>query len=82
MVEGHHGSCICGKCLAQAYREVIQSPLPQPTNPPATMCVLCLEERAEPGFSSPIRPQAFACKRCLRMAATALSRDTDSDWKV
>ena len=32
----------------------------------------CLEPRSDPAFQSPIRPEAFICRRCIRLAGRAL----------
>ena len=87
MVEGHQGSCICGDCLAAAWQSVINADLDDalPPNPegsePSWKCALCLEAREDAAFRSPIREEAFACERCIRMAGRILGKDADSDWK-
>jgi hypothetical protein len=79
MVEGHQGSLICGSCLTLAYACVIN--LNQGQTPgPGVRCVMCLEERPEPFWTSPLHPEARVCARCIRQAAGALSRDPDSGW--
>ena len=89
MVEGHRGSCICGDCLATAWRAVIDAgvddrPPEDPDRPadaaPLWTCALCLEPRSDPAFQSPIRPEAFICRRCIRLAGRALDGDPDHDW--
>ena len=88
MIEGHHGSCICGKCLTVAYRAVVVDR--QPTAPPEFTCTLCLErpeDRAaenrpgEPGWVSPMHDDAAVCRRCIKLAAGALHKDSDYDWR-
>ena len=88
MVEGHQGSCICGKCLTVAYVEVVLD-----KNAPAIgefKCALCLETRPdrislkrgdEPGWRSPINADAAICKRCVKQTAGVLQKDKESGWK-
>lgn len=78
-IEGHHGSCICGDCVRDAYRRLALAAADDRVGTPR--CPLCLEERSEPCWRSPARPEAFACRRCVLMAAKALERDRDSGWK-
>ena len=78
MVEGHQGSCICGDCLAAAFRALV---LDAPAAPPAPVrCTLCLEDRGEPGWSGS-SPKATACRRCVRQSAAVLAKDPDSGWR-
>ena len=87
MLEGHHGSCICGKCLSVAYADVVLNGTN--TAPAEYSCPMCLEtteDRAsmdrdnEPGWLSPMREEAVICSRCIELAATALNKDKDSQW--
>ena len=78
MVEGHQGSLICGSCLSVAYTQVVLGN--QGDAPEGATCSMCLEERDEAMWSSPVR-DAYACRRCLRQAGTRLDRDEDWDWK-
>ena len=89
LVEGHQGSCICGKCLTTAWRAVIdagindapaQTPEEDITSGPTWLCALCLEPRRDPAFQSPVREEAFVCRRCIRLAGRALDGDPDHDW--
>lgn len=88
MVEGHRGSCICGPCLTVAWRSVIDGGLDDaPAQPPedsietpAWTCALCLEPRRDPAFQSPVRAEAFICRRCIRLAGRALHDDDAVDW--
>jgi hypothetical protein len=78
MVEGHQGALICGRCLSVADAEV--APL-QGDGECAHHCTMCLEERAQVGWASPLRDEAWACKRCINQAAVRLQRDEDWDWE-
>jgi hypothetical protein len=89
MIEGHHGSCLCGTCLTLAYTEVVLNGSRPATG--AYRCPMCLEERPdrealgradEPGWRSPFHEEAVICKRCIEMAAESLDRDRDFDWKM
>lgn len=83
MVEGHHGSCICGPCLSVAYTAlVLQSPEAGDPGlaPPGTKCALCLEQRDEPAWPSPVR-DAAACRRCVKQSAAVLQKDKSNSWK-
>lgn len=116
MVEGHRGSCICGRCLSVAYAEVVVAgvgdrPEPLPSGmtvsdlipgapdlrdpahagPAVEPCCLCLESgRDEPHWRSPLHDDPsdgrfrhrLACRRCVTMAARALDRDRDIDWRL
>ncbi|MDZ4831632.1 MAG: ClpX C4-type zinc finger protein [Phycisphaerae bacterium] len=87
LIEGHHGSCICGACLTAAYRHVsIESNddrSPQRTGELATdsVCTMCLETREDPHYRSPTQPLAIVCRRCIKLAAGALEHDPDFGWK-
>jgi len=45
MVEGHQGSCICGDCLAAAYRAIVLQP-PPAVSAPARACRRCVRQSA------------------------------------
>jgi hypothetical protein len=88
MIEGHRGSCICGKCLSIAYSEVVLHG--QNSAGEDFACRLCLEtgkDRAalkrgsEPGWQSPADPEAAICRRCIKLAAGAMAKDENSGWK-
>lgn len=87
MVEGHKGSLICASCLAVAYRSLaldgMPSLLPQAGEHPwgGLTCALCLEERGQPAWRSPVREEALVCLRCVKQSATTLEKDPDSGWK-
>ncbi|MCA9291493.1 MAG: hypothetical protein KDA25_10215 [Phycisphaerales bacterium] len=88
MVEGHHGSCICGNCLSLAFRSVM---LDKVNDAPAEwQCPLCLEASAdraelgradEPGWPSPLDPEVVVCRRCIKQASGALHKSSDYDWR-
>jgi hypothetical protein len=80
MVEGHQGSLICGKCLTIAYLDVDPG-VRSASLPAGATCTMCLEEREEAMWQSPMHPQAFICRRCVKQAAGALSKDKESGWK-
>src|SRR5437773_11560892 len=79
VVEGHRGSLLCGDCLATAYRAVLLNN--QPTAAPGYTCTLCLEQRPAAGWTSPTRPEASACRRCINQSAAVLAKDKDYGWK-
>lgn len=78
LIEGHHGSCVCGDCLAEAFRRVSLDE--QDDSIPGYTCTMCLEQRKDPCFRSPTQPDAFICRRCIKLGATALERDPESNW--
>lgn len=41
MIEGHHGSCVCGKCLTVAYTELLINK--SDSAPAGYKCTMCLE---------------------------------------
>jgi hypothetical protein len=78
LIEGHHGSCICGKCLTVAYTEIVLHG--HNTAPKDYQCTMCLEHRDEPAWQSPAYPEAVVCRRCVKLAAGALHKDKDFAW--
>lgn len=78
VIEGHQGSIFCGHCIATAYRSVILNK--ESTAAPGYTCTMCLENRPDPGWSSPAYPGASVCRRCINQAAAVLSKDKDHDW--
>jgi hypothetical protein len=74
---------VCGKCLTVAYRSVVQADpsAAAAAAPEGYTCTMCLEQRAEPAWQSPMYPEAVICKRCINLAAGALSKDKESGWK-
>ncbi len=80
MVEGHRGSLICSRCLALAYDE-LWNRLAGGALPPTTTCMMCLEEREESCWPSPVRDGAWICKRCTKQSAVMLERDPEANFK-
>ncbi|MBL9141861.1 MAG: hypothetical protein JNK53_08345 [Phycisphaerae bacterium] len=79
MVEGHQGSCICGSCLTVAY---VQTADPNAQRDPSVgTCKLCLEERTETMWQSPVQTGVQGCRRCIRQSAAVLQKDPDSGWR-
>jgi len=79
VVEGHRGSLICGDCLAAAYRAVVLEG--KPTARAGYACTLCVENRPDPGWSSPARVESCVCQRCIKQSAAVLAKDKDMGWK-
>ncbi len=87
-VEGHRGAVICGNCLAVAYSELAGGS--QDAYVTVFTCCMCREsekDRAamarenEPGWPSPIDPEAAICRRCATQAAEVLHEDVEFDWE-
>lgn len=78
MVEGHQGSLVCMKCLRAAYTEL--KTLKGGAEHRGRKCVMCLEQRDEPEWESPVTG-ACICTRCTTMAYRALEKDPESGWK-
>ena len=78
MVEGHQGSLICANCLTIAYTRLVLHH--DADTERVDRCALCLEERDQPGYTSPLDPAIVACLRCVRQSATTLDKDPDSRW--
>ena len=80
VVEGHKGSLICGDCLAAAYRELALKDGGAGTGTAAAgyTCVMCLEQRKEPGWAG--ATGAVVCRRCARQSAAVLAKDKDYSW--
>ncbi len=79
MVEGHQGSLICSRCLSAAYVEVVH--MAGGVKRLGAKCVMCLEERQEPQWQSPLVETAFICKRCVKQSTGTLEHDEESGWK-
>jgi hypothetical protein len=83
-IEGHHGSCVCGDCLTAAYRHVSIAGLDDASfsaAPGGYTCTMCLEQRPDPCWRSVEHADAFICRRCIKLAATALEKDPDYGWR-
>lgn len=80
MVEGHQGSLICLNCLAIAYAEVVGAGVASPV-PPGELCAMCLEERKQAHWSSPVNAGKHVCLRCIKQSATVLEKDKELGWK-
>ena len=78
MVEGHQGSLVCASCLTVAYTELV-------VNGEASTikhkCTMCLEERDQPEWRSPMFEDSLICLRCIKQAATTLEKDPECGWK-
>ncbi len=79
MVEGHQGSLLCMKCLSAAYAAVVLHGAGEEHKGKA--CRMCLEERSQPQWESPVAEGTLICLRCIRQAATALEKDEEVGWK-
>ncbi len=79
MIEGHHGSVICGNCLRVAYTAVCLAETDDASED--CMCTMCLERRSDPAWQSPVRDEAVVCRRCIKLAARQLERDPDLGWQ-
>jgi len=78
MIEGHQGSLICLKCLSAAYSLVVSHRGGEEHKGKA--CTMCLEERDQAQWESPINDGKRICLRCIKQAATALEKDPESGW--
>ena len=79
MVEGHQGSLICGSCLTIAYTQLGLNESPDLDAVPN--CTMCLEERSQPGWQSPIDENTVVCLRCIKQSATVFEKDPDNSWR-
>ncbi len=77
-VEGHQGHVICGRCVRVACLEVESV---EGGAESTRQCCMCLEDRPEPCWASPLDAQARICRRCIEMAADALEGDAESGWQ-
>jgi len=85
MVEGHRGSLICSSCLTLSYRmvHVAKQGEPLPAEPITLTCSLCIERHETRKYwQSPLRPEAYACDRCINQSARILQKDPESGWKI
>jgi len=77
MIEGHHGSILCLRCMQRALNE--QKPLEGKFK-----CTLCLRFNMPPEmprWHSPSHPESIVCQECLYQAAKAFARNPDNDFK-
>ena len=79
MIEGHKGSLICTKCLSAAYAAVVHHDAGAENK--GKSCRMCLEERDQPQWESPVHEGTLICLRCIKQGATALEKDEESGWK-
>jgi len=79
LVEGHQGSLISGDCLTLAYQSLVLGGDTDLAEPGYT-CTMCLEQRDDPAWQSPARPEAVICRRCVKQSAGRLHKDPDWDW--
>lgn len=79
MVEGHRGALICARCLTPAYVELVHHSGGEAAR--GRHCTMCLEDRDQGEWESPMFPEARICLRCVKQAAGVLARDPDSGWK-
>lgn len=79
MIEGHQGSLLCLKCLTIAYADLALGGGGHEHT--GAKCTMCLEERKQPQWQSPVIETARACLRCVKQAATALEKDPEVGWK-
>jgi formylmethanofuran dehydrogenase subunit E len=75
MVEGHHGSLVCGPCLTAAFRTTWLAGGTPPVNSEGEECRLCLERRDEPHWRG--ATGGLACRRCVKMSVVMLERDVE-----
>lgn len=78
MIEGHQGSLLCLKCLSAAYTDVVLAG--GGAEESGGKCTMCLEEREQPQWRSPLYEEARLCLRCIKQSATALEKDNESGW--
>lgn len=78
MIEGHQGSLVCSRCLSIAYADVVLHGGGHELT--GQKCTMCLEEREQPQWQSPVLEQNRICLRCIRQGATAMEKDAESGW--
>lgn len=79
MIEGHHGSHLCGECLSLAFQTVVHDG--KDDSVPGRPCTMCLEEREDESWRSAEFPDALLCRRCIKQSSTALEKDKDYTWR-
>ncbi len=77
MIEGHHGSLICDKCLVVAHKMVVTESADLSAD--GYECTMCLENRTQPAWRSPAHEDAHICLRCIKLAARAIEKDEPDD---
>jgi len=87
-LEGHRGAMICGHCLAVAWTEIhVGGPNVAESGYFCRMSRESDEDRAalgragEPGWRSPVDPDAAIARRFIKQAAGVLHKDPDFDWR-
>jgi hypothetical protein len=78
MIEGHQGSLICLKCLSAAYAAVVLHSDGEQNK--GRTCTMCLEERNQAEWESPVNDGRRICLRCMKQSATALEKDPEVGW--
>lgn len=79
IVEGHHGSHMCGECLAIAYlATVIEG---RDDRVAGMACTMCLVEPDTLFWRSPEFPDACVCQACIKRSAGVLEKDKDYTWR-
>ena len=79
LIEGHHGSHLCGECLSLAYLAVAHEG--RDDRKEGVACTMCLETREDEHWRSPEHPDSMMCRRCIKQSATALEKDKDYTWR-
>ena len=79
MIEGHKGSLLCMKCLSAAFAAVVHHGAGEDQR--GKTCTMCIEERSQVQWESPVVDDKRVCLRCIKQAATALEKDPETGWK-
>ena len=88
-IEGHRGAVICAGCLERAFVELESGEGPNLVGD-GYFCRLsregeedraALRRAGEPGWRSPVDPEAVVCRKVVRMAAAALQKDPVFQWR-
>ena len=79
MIEGHQGSLLCARCLTPAYTYLVITKGGEEHR--GRKCIMCLEEREQPQWESPLYPESSLCLRCVKQAATVFEKDPEYQWK-
>lgn len=78
LIEGHQGNVICGRCVSVA---IVETGEWAEAGAGPIRCRMCLEQRNEPAWVSPMDESARICRRCIDMAADALEGDAETNWR-